>query len=534
MSKLTKEQLLKLKFLQSSLDDTIEELQYSSRSLEYALEVIYKFLTESLEISGLFVQTMDESLKTEVYSFGRCSVDSSTMLEYTKDLHKSKKFIMGRLSLFFQPVDMAGNTIGYIALAYNDENVPETEFGFEILNCVSEILDNYFFSIHLSSVKHRLFIDIQLALKNTSLLLAIDDAIALIRPYAPHKKIFIVFTDKELTNRETIHYIYYEDGIRLFDSTEKPFYKFDRFVRAHDNYLSASYEDVKLLLNGDSEPVVSYLRSGYSDSELIGMVAVMPDSVSSLSVFSREVFQVLLEELRQRLIDLNREQNVLRKYFSNIAIERLIKEPDYLRKYLSPRTAEIGIIFADLCGFTKISEQILKKPERINSFINKWSKGVVKRIFPLGASLDKLVGDCLIFLFGPPFYEDSPETNVKHALQAANLIVNYTKDFLSSPENEDIRQHPDFLLFGVSVAVNYCKVVVGLTGPNEDLTAFSSGVNNTARLQGIADANTVLVTSSVRDIAVTSCSENWFFEGPDKIAVKNVKDPITYYKLKLT
>ncbi len=32
------------------------------------------------------------------------------------------------------------------------------------------------------------------------------------------------------------------------------------------------------------------------------------------------------------------------------------------------------------------------------------------------------------FLFGPPFYEDSPETNVKHALQAANLIVNYTKD----------------------------------------------------------------------------------------------------------
>jgi hypothetical protein len=40
---------------------------------------------------------------------------------------------MGKLSLFFQPVDMAGNTIGYIALAYNNENVPETEFGFEIL-----------------------------------------------------------------------------------------------------------------------------------------------------------------------------------------------------------------------------------------------------------------------------------------------------------------------------------------------------------------------------------------------------------------
>ncbi|MDD3000370.1 MAG: adenylate/guanylate cyclase domain-containing protein [Candidatus Riflebacteria bacterium] len=532
MSKLTIEQLLNLKNLQRSLDDTIEELQYSSRSLEYALQVIYKFLNESIQISGFFVQTMDESLKTEVYSFGRCAVDSDTILGFTKDLHKKEKFILGKLSLFFQPVDMAGNIIGYIALAYDDIMAPETEFGFEILNCVSEILDNYFFSIHLSSVKHRLFIDIQLALKNTSLLLALDEAITLLRPYAPHKKIFIVYTDKELTNRETVHYIYYEDGIRLFDSTEKPFYKFDRFVRAHDNYLSASYDEIKNLFSDDSEPVVSYLRSGYSDSEFIGMVAVMPDSLSSLSVFSREVFQVLIEELRQRLIDLNREQNILRKYFSNLAITRLIKEPDYIRKYLSPRTAEIGILFADLCGFTKISEQILKKPERINSFINKWSKGVVKRVFPLGASLDKLVGDCLIFLFGPPFYEDSAEIKVKHALQAANLIVNYTKDFLSLPENEDISQHPDFEFFGVSVAVNYCKVVVGLTGPNEDLTAFSSGVNNTARLQGIAGANTVLVTNSVRDIA--SASENWVFEGPDKIMVKNVKDPITYYKLKLT
>jgi hypothetical protein len=47
------------------------------------------------------------------------------------------------------------------------------------------------------------------------------------------------------------------------------------------------------------------------------MVAVMPDSVSISSVFSREVFQVLLEELRQRLIDLNREQNVLRIFLEH-------------------------------------------------------------------------------------------------------------------------------------------------------------------------------------------------------------------------
>src|SRR5574344_488844 len=102
MSKLTIEQLLKLKSLQNDLDDTIEELQYSSRSLEYALEVIYKFLNESIDISGFFVQTMDESLKTEIYSFGRCAVDSDTMLEFTKDLHNNQKFSLGKLSLFFQ------------------------------------------------------------------------------------------------------------------------------------------------------------------------------------------------------------------------------------------------------------------------------------------------------------------------------------------------------------------------------------------------------------------------------------------------
>jgi hypothetical protein len=48
------------------------------------------------------------------------------------------------------------------------------------------------------------------------------------------------------------------------------------------------------------------------------------------------------------------------EYFSNIAIERLIKEPDYLRKYLSPRTAEIGIVFAVFAVLQRLVIQILK------------------------------------------------------------------------------------------------------------------------------------------------------------------------------
>jgi class 3 adenylate cyclase len=149
--------------------------------------------------------------------------------------------------------------------------------------------------------------------------------------------------------------------------------------------------------------------------------------------FADEIIQVFTETLRQRLVDFNRERNVLRKFFADDIISRLIAEPGYQKQHLTAREEEIGIIFADISGFTKMSEQILKSPERITALIDKWSSEIIDRVFPLGACLDKLVGDCIILLFGPPFYDLTPAEIVARTLKAAMIIRDYTRDFFSSP-----------------------------------------------------------------------------------------------------
>ena len=86
-------------------------------------------------------------------------------------------------------------------------------------------------------------------------------------------------------------------------------------------------------------------------------------------------------------------------------------------------------------------------------------------------------------------------------------------------------------MFGVSIGVNFGKCVVGLIGPNQDLTAFSSEVNKTARLQGLAKANQILVSERVKEIATKDCKANWLFSGKQTAQVKNIANPIDYYEL---
>lgn len=524
------EHLQALRLLQKGLDDIIEEMQMNFTPLELSLDKVYSFLQEILGISGFFIKIHDETLKEKVFAFGFCSFYSDEISNEISSEYRQKCVRYGRNIVFAQPMDVVGTIIGKIAISYGVRSMPQELWAFDFLDCISELLDNYCFNIYAASVKNSLYNGIQSALKQTSLKHSIDTAVELIYPYIKFKKLLFIFSDRELTGSETIHYLYYENGVRINHSSDTPSPDFDRFIHSHKYYLEASYTEIKRLLNEENVKL-SYLRNYTGGKEMMGMVAhVCDEDKEGISILSKELFEVFLDEICQRLVDMNREQNMLRKYFSNVVVDELIHTNDYSRLYLAPRQAEIGILFADLCGFTKISEQILKKPERIANFVNKWSKCITKRIFPLGGCLDKLVGDCVIFLFGPPFYRDDKETIVRHLLQASKLIVEFTKDYLRLPENSDILEYPEFEKFGVAVGVNLCPVVVGLIGPNEDLTAFGSGVNNTARLQGIAGSNTVLISDSVYEVAVKT--DKWQFSEPFLTKVKNVQEPLKYYKLK--
>jgi len=71
---------------------------------------------------------------------------------------------------------------------------------------------------------------------------------------------------------------------------------------------------------------------------------------------------------------------------------------------------------------------------------------------------------------------------------------------------------------------------VGMFGLNQDFTAFSPGMNNTARLQSLAVRDEVLVMEPMKRLVEEACAGVRFGERREG-RVKNVKEPLVYYPL---
>lgn len=524
------EQLVFLRKLNKDLDSLVETLQINHSDLANAIFRIYEFLNKEIQVEIMFVETQDENMNNRVFCYGKADENIKRRTPQLIKIEQANSFNTPGMAWYVQPLDMAGTQIGSIGLAFSADNPMDKEVGAEVLDCVSEELDNFFFGIHSNRLKHSIIMGIQSALKNHSIIDSIDGAAYVLKKEIPFEKMIIIYSDRELTGLEHYNYLIYNGIERANDSFNAPHQGMEAFLKNNENPLSANTDDLKGILDTGTI-TVSYLLDGLIEEELIGKVILIPEEGAEFSVFAHEIIQIFTETLRQRLVDFNRERNSLRKFFSDKVINQLTSELGYDKNYLAAREEEIGIIFADISGFTKMSEQILKTPEKITKLVDSWSNGILAQVFPLGGCLDKLVGDCIILLFGPPFYNDSPETIVEKTLKAAEIIVNFTGEFLRSPENEAIQKHEDFDKFGVALGVNFCPSVVGLIGPNDDLTAFSSGMNLTARLQGLANAGEVLVTEKTHEIATKI--GKWEFEDQNSAPVKNVAKPLVFYKLKI-
>src|SRR5262249_42704090 len=142
--------------------------------------------------------------------------------------------------------------------------------------------------------------------------------------------------------------------------------------------------------------------------------------------FALDVVQVMSVAMSQRLVDFNRERRHLAQFFAPAVISELVREANYHDRHLTPREETIAVLFADINSFTKISEQILEQPAAIAQFVDRWSAGAVDLLWKHGGVFDKMVGDCVIGLFGPPFFREPDTARARAALAAARAIAAFT------------------------------------------------------------------------------------------------------------
>ena len=89
-------------------------------------------------------------------------------------------------------------------------------------------------------------------------------------------------------------------------------------------------------------------------------------------------------------------------YLSPDMVDMLVKDPSLMR--LGGDRKDMTFLFADIVGFTPISEAYMKKddPEGLVELINLFLDRLTKIILKNGGTIDKYMGDCIMAFWNAP------------------------------------------------------------------------------------------------------------------------------------
>ncbi len=509
--------------LNREADEVVERAIRDRLPLARALDELLPLLAAHSGARGILLRTFDEGLVERSFVHGGgVSVPIEELLAAT-NREASPEWLNTGETVIAQRLDVAGEGFGCLALCYAGELGPTTrEVGFELMGAFAEELDNYLASIARAREKVAVTNALSEALRDRILSDGIDRAIDVLRDHVAFDDLLLVFRHDEERLGRGLQYKIIQDGLLTHDSKAPGDVGVDEFIRTHAAEMI--HDGAKDLVErfGISEFREEIRITGASDERVLGRL-VLTTRKGEFNTYDRDLVERFVDFLQRRIVDFNKEWKALSVCFPEGVVHRLLREPRYRERFLAPREKEVAVMFCDISGFTRLSEQVLKEPALIGNLIDVWGRRVVDIVWETGGVFDKMVGDCVIGLWGPPFYEWSPSDTCRRAAEAARRIRDYTRGLEQELPMLKGLGEP----VGVATGLNYCPLHVGLFGPDEDYTGFSSGMNNTARLQGVASRDEIFCMD--RFVATYGDASAFGDEGSAK--VKNVGEPLRYRPL---
>jgi adenylate cyclase len=232
-----------------------------------------------------------------------------------------------------------------------------------------------------------------------------------------------------------------------------------------------------------------YLIKGHADGDIISRAI-------RYSV-ERKSSDIQLRDSNIRLQKLYDNVNYVLKYVEHIispdVMSKLLSQPRELQG--KPEKENIAILFADIRGFTSISEKY--PPDVTINLLNYLLGQMADTVISQGGTLDKFLGDGLMAFFGAPRKTENNELRAVQAaykMQAIAEIFNLQR-FKLFPEiaaDDDIK---------IGVGINAGSAMVGFIGsPSRwEYTAIGDCVNIASRLASEATGGEILVTSDVAE-----------------------------------
>jgi adenylate cyclase len=161
------------------------------------------------------------------------------------------------------------------------------------------------------------------------------------------------------------------------------------------------------------------------------------------------------------------------KYVSKEVVADLMKKD--VDETLAGASLDVSLLFADLRDFTSLSERL--GPENTRALLNRFFEAMIPVVFAHNGTLDKLMGDALMVIFGAPIPQaDHPDRAAQCALEMVGAM-----DALAPDSREGGHR------LQMAIGINSGTATVGNMGTDEfmDYTAIGDTVNLASRLEGI-------------------------------------------------
>jgi adenylate cyclase len=522
------EELRMLHTLNREVDSLIEECLREGASLARTFHRVLPLVMREAGARGVAATTRNEELVEQTFHDGDFGgVYPGTLLSGPTGTRRE-----GEATLVSQDLDVVGHKVGRIGLYLDgDHTEPERARRLErLLDTVAEQLDTVLMLVHTASEKQELILHLNQLLANPVFEAGMDQVVLTLAQRVRVPGFLLVYRDA--VRPAVLHYRAYRDGHLEHESGDRPSRALDELLRAHGPELLVPGDERLKSALGEPRVMEAVLIRGHLHREPLGRILLWSGE-EGFSSHTMDLVRVLASTLSQRMVDYNRERMHLTQFFSAEVIDELLREPDYETRYLASRDEEVGILFADINGFTRLCEQ-LESPARIGRFVDRWSEQVVELLWRHGGMFDKMVGDCIIGLFGPPFFRGGRRERAEGLVKAACEIQRFTESMSEDPEVRSICERVGMPGLGVAVGLNVARAWCGRFGPNQDYTGFSTGMNQTARLQSLAGFRETLVMDSVKQ--ALEGSEDPFIQRLrygelTETPVKNAARPLRHHRL---
>jgi class 3 adenylate cyclase len=227
------------------------------------------------------------------------------------------------------------------------------------------------------------------------------------------------------------------------------------------------------------------------------------------------------QQNRRKIESLQRyiEKNVLQRFLPPVLVQEILTGKSRLDDRTKMET--VTVLFADLCQFTRATDRL--GPETISHILNDFFVNMSEVIFSERGTIDKFIGDAIMVIFGAPS-PLSPEEQARSAVRCARKMQNKLNELNRMWELSE-GQH-----FEMRVGIHQGQAVVGTFGGSKrsDYTVVGTTVNIAARVENIADPNSIMVTEAITQFLD---SRDFILRGPYQLRGLDVEIPLFQIEL---